>query len=272
MIIEENISHIDGLKIHYQTAGDPKRQPLVFVHGWGVHVSGPLGLDSVIAALAEHFYVVAPEMPGFMRSEPPKEVWGKIDFAHFLSKILAPLALHNPIIMGQSFGGGVVTEYAKYYPENIKALILVDAVLRDRRENWYLKLRHLVSPVSRAFARSRLIPPIMKRLLLFTVQGVPSHMARNVSLGDYEVMTSIAGSPKYNVTVDYTKLPMPLILVWGDRDTFVTPIQRAREIHAEVSGSKLIIVPGPHTILYKKPRMVVERIMSELNLTRPLNG
>src|SRR3989344_7259663 len=111
---------IDDLEIYYRTAGSPEKQHLIFLHGWAARLDGPLGGDKVILELSKYFYVIAPEHPGLMRSMPPKEIWGLDDYAHALIKLLKPLNLVRPIIMGQSFGGGVATAYAKLYPEEIK--------------------------------------------------------------------------------------------------------------------------------------------------------
>lgn len=66
------------------------------------------------------------------------------------------------------------------------------------------------------------------------------------------------------LSLNYGDISVPFLLVWGNRDTWNTPIQRAREIHQEVSGSELIVVPGTHTVLYQRPQEVVDLIVSKL--------
>jgi len=135
----EHKTIVDGLEVYYRTVGNATKQHLVFLHGWGARSKGPLGSNKVILELSKYFYIVAPEHPGLVRSTPPQEIWGFDEFAHSLHKLLRPLNLQHPIVMGQSFGGGVASAYAKLYPEEIRTLILVDSVTNRRTYNLYRK-------------------------------------------------------------------------------------------------------------------------------------
>lgn len=52
--------------------------------------------------------------------------------------------------------------------------------------------------------------------------------------------------------------------IWGKRDTIVTPLKRAEEIHQEVKDSQLLLVDGGHTVLYQKPNEVVKLIVNSI--------
>lgn len=263
MIIDHKIV-IDGLKIYYRTAGNPENRHLVFLHGWAARLSGSLGNDKVIFELSKYFYVVAPEHPGLIRSEPPKEIWGLDDYAHALNKLLNSLDLKNPIVMGQSFGGGVATAYAKNYPNGIKILILVDAITTKQKYNFPQKLKFFWWPLFSFLVKSKWVPLALKKLVISISLGVPIKMIERFNVKNYSVMGEIPLSERYYLKLDYKLLPMPLFLVWGDRDTWVTPIQRAKEIHNEVGNSKLLILKGPHTILYKNPKYALGEIIKLL--------
>lgn len=134
-MLTDHKTSIDGTIVYYRAGGDPAKPHLIFFNGWGARLNGIFGSDKVIEELSKHFYVVSPELPGFMRSEPPKEVWKVDDFATFIYKLLQPLNLENPVVMGQSFGGGVAALYTMNFVRKAKCLILVDAVLAGRIEN-----------------------------------------------------------------------------------------------------------------------------------------
>ena len=255
---------IDGLEIYYRTSGNPENQHLVFLHGWAARLDGSLGCDKVIFELAKYFYVVAAEHPGLIRSTPPKAIWGMDDFAHILNKLLTPLNLKNPIVMGQSFGGGVATAYAKLYPQEIRFLILVDAITTKRKRNFFQKLKFIWWPAFSFLVKSKWIPLTLKKVLINISLGVPTKMISKLNAESYSVMGEIPLSERYYLNLDYKSLAMPLFLIWGDRDTWVTPVQRAKEIHSEVKESKLLILKGPHTILYKNPKYAVGEIIKLL--------
>ena len=51
-------------------------------------------------------------------------------------------------------------------------------------------------------------------------------------------------------------------MIWGSKDTYVTPIERAKEIHAEIPKSKLAIIDGGgHLALYTHTDQAVSEIV-----------
>lgn len=266
VLIQTHTAVLDNLTVYYRTAGDSTKPPLVFLHGWGGRLDGRCGTDAVIAALAKDFYVVAPEHPGFIRSQAPTELWSYEEYANALHTLLIPLRLQKPIVMGQSFGGGIATAYAAQYPKNIGGVVLVDAVMTNRPYNRFMRIKHIWDALSVPIMESKLVPVFLKRTMAHLWLGAPFSLLDSQDLRKKAIMWKI---DKYKdiekpLDVDYTKLPTPLILVWGEGDTFMTPLARAREIHAQVPASQLIIVPGSHTVLYQRPNEIVPLITSKL--------
>lgn len=266
-MIQTHRMKIDGLKVYYRTAGNFKKQSIIFLHGWGARMSAPLGLgtDRVISELARHFYVVAPELPGLIRSQPPKKVLNMEDYSRLIHRLVKSLKLKKSIIMGQSWGGGISATYASLYPNNSRILILVDAKTGKRKDNFYLKLANFWYFVFPKIIGSSCVPIFIKKLLITAYLGTPSeNISKNVK--QYAIMSEINRYADKQMEVNYAKLKMPLLLVWGDRDTWVTPVESAREINRKVKGSKMIIVKGGHTVLYQKPKEVVDLIVKNLPL------
>jgi len=265
--IEDHVDQSTGLLVYYRTAGDPAKQPAVFLHGWGARTDGRCGIDGVIAALVEHgFYVVAPEHPGLNRSDPPRELWSYGEYADALQKLLEPLALKKPIIMGQSFGGGIASSYAERYGSNIRSLVLIDAVVSGRPVNFAMRMKHRWDNFAYNALASPSFPPSLKKRIVRLYLGVTSDMIdeKRVAHGAQMMLIDKHKDLEDPLDVDYRALPFPLILVWGDKDTWNTPMRRAREIHKEVEGSKLIVVPGTHTVLYQRPQEVIDLIVHSL--------
>ncbi|MDP3794963.1 MAG: alpha/beta hydrolase [bacterium] len=260
----EQRTKIDGYTAYWRTAGDPRKQHLIFFNGWGARLDGFLGSHRVIAELAKYFYVVSPELPGFMRSDPPETVWTVEDFAHFARKVLLPLNIQNPVIMGQSFGGGIAALYAKFYGEGARCLILVDAVLSGRRQNWYFRLRYWMPTLAR-LVNAPFVPVFLQRCIWSAYLGVPHAVLKRRNVRDYMVMAQFQASQHCIPDVDYRKLSMPLLLVWGDRDTWVSDMARAKQVHDEVPNSAFVVVKGPHTVLYRRPEYVINEIIGGLN-------
>jgi pimeloyl-ACP methyl ester carboxylesterase len=59
---------VDGLSIFYREAGDPSNPTLVLLHGFP---SSSVMFRDLIPRLADRFHLIAPDYPGFGRSDSP---------------------------------------------------------------------------------------------------------------------------------------------------------------------------------------------------------
>lgn len=267
MQVEDHKITVNNIETYYQTAGDSSKPTILFMHGWGARKNNVCskGKKRVISELAQYFSVVAPELPGLVRTTPPSEKWGAEEYAKFVHAFLASLEIEKSIVMGQSFGGGVASTYASLYPENTSGLILVDASQAKRPENFYYRLRFKWKPIFDTVVGSKYVPLFIKKIMMSPWLGTPwNHINSHEVAAKYLVMTDI--ETQYKVKTDYKTLKMPVLLIWGSKDTSVTPLERAKEIHAEIPQSKLAIIDGGgHLALYTHTQEAVNEIGEWVN-------
>jgi pimeloyl-ACP methyl ester carboxylesterase len=72
--------------------------------------------------------VVAPDLPGFGRSDAPEREYSIAAFADDISRLCDRLSLQGPAIVGHSMGGAVALEVAAARPELCSALVLLDPI------------------------------------------------------------------------------------------------------------------------------------------------
>lgn len=265
--IETHKSTIDGLATFYKTAGDPKKPPLIFIDGWPMKFLNfkVTSSDQVITELAKYFYTVQPELAGLGPAEAPKEIWTFADRVKHLHKILQPLRLKSPIVMGQSFGGGVATYYANLYHNEVSVLILTDAITAYKQENFASTANEYGQKAYRSFLLSSFVPTQFKKWLINLINDVPYSYLAQYDLKNY------ANTVVYEKThlLDkeaYDAIDFPVLLIWGDKDTNLTPVSAAKELNQKMKNSKLIVVSGDHEVLAKRPKEVVQKIIQNLNL------
>jgi pimeloyl-ACP methyl ester carboxylesterase len=102
------------------------RTPLVFWHALGPCASGA-ELVELAPRLASHG--IAPfsvDGPGFGAS-PPATDYDLESLATLLHATIHELDLEQPVLMGHSWGGGVMTTLAALHPAETRALVLVDS-------------------------------------------------------------------------------------------------------------------------------------------------
>src|SRR5579885_769567 len=110
-----------GAKLHLRRAG--AGEPLLLLHG----PQGFAGLEPVVAALQQNFAVLAPDHPGFGRSDTFARIDDVADLAFFYLDLVAALGLARVHVVGHSLGGWIALEMAVRSTERIASLTLAAA-------------------------------------------------------------------------------------------------------------------------------------------------
>jgi pimeloyl-ACP methyl ester carboxylesterase len=80
---------------------------------------------------ASGHWVVSVDQRGHGASDKPEGGYGFAEVTADLKALIETLAMDQPIIAGQSWGGNVVLEFAARYPGHLAGLVLVDGGLID---------------------------------------------------------------------------------------------------------------------------------------------
>jgi 2-hydroxy-6-oxonona-2,4-dienedioate hydrolase len=107
--------------IHYNEAGDPAAPTVVLLHGSGPGATGWSNFKTNIEALAEHFHVIAPDMPGWGRSQAVTRE--ESDHARAAVELLDALDIDEAAFIGNSMGGITTLRLATEYPERVSLII-----------------------------------------------------------------------------------------------------------------------------------------------------
>ncbi len=106
---------------------DPIGSDIVLIHGLGSDASI---WEAVTPRLLLGFRVWAYEMPGH-GSTPPIQDATIATVADHLGRFLAEQGIHTPVLVGHGFGGMVAMTFAYDHPEQVRRLVLIDAVPRQ---------------------------------------------------------------------------------------------------------------------------------------------
>jgi pimeloyl-ACP methyl ester carboxylesterase len=115
---------IDGLKLRYLTAG--RGPAILLLHGYAEtsRMWRPL-----IPRLAEHFTVVAPDLPGIGGSDIPKDGLDMARAAGRMHALVKALGIGKAAVVGHDIGLMVAYAYAAQFPAETEKLVLMDAFL-----------------------------------------------------------------------------------------------------------------------------------------------
>ena len=118
-----NTIQIDDVKMFYRTAGQPDRPAVLLLHGFP---SASHMFRELMPLLAEKYYVVAPDFPGFGQTEAPSRSEFEYSFDH-LSKIVdkftEQIGLKEYAMYVFDYGAPIGYRLAMWHPERIRAIV-----------------------------------------------------------------------------------------------------------------------------------------------------
>lgn len=238
------MKHIEvvGSSIAYQQVGDG---PLVvLLHGG---LSDSREWRRQLDGLSDSFTVVAWDAPGCGRSSDPPRSFRMPDYADRLSTFIGALALGRPHVVGLSWGSVLALELYRRYPKLPVTLVLASAyagwtgslsadVVADRLEG---ALRDLELPPEE-FARSWIPSLFTDQASTQMVDEVVAMMSEFHPIGARAMLHSMAEADLHDV-LPYIEIPT--LLLYGEADVR-SPLLVAEELHAQIRGSKLVVIPG----------------------------
>jgi long-chain acyl-CoA synthetase len=170
---------------------------IVFIHGFGGYA---MQWRYQMHAFGDNYRVIAFDLRGHGRSDAPRSRYDMDELQSDFRVLLDKLEVRRPfILVGHSFGGAIVTEYAVHNPKEVERLVLVATS-----------------------GQYRLLPLIEFALKLpLTVVRPIRRMVRNQLAAEVHVLKNLYNNnmSHWNGWELFPKLQMPVMVIRGDRDT-----------------------------------------------------
>ena len=231
--MEKFLELTNGMRIKYDMIG--AGPAMILMHGWGCQSAT---LNSIASIAAEQHTVYNLDLPGFGKSDEPREVWGVDEYVGMLEEFVSKLGISKPIILGHSYGGRIGILYSS--KNEVDKLILVDAAgIKPRRSlKYYFKVY--------SFKTGK----VLTRLLLGEAKAAEriEAMRKKKGSSDYAnsspVMRAVM-SKSVNQDLKYAMpaIKAPTLLIWGENDT-ATPLADAKIMESLIPDVGLVSFPG----------------------------
>jgi len=241
---------VDGVRIHYQEAGDEKSPPIILIHGF---ISSSLLWSGVFLPLANAgFRVIAPDLPGYGYSEKPRT--GEYTFesqARAVLGLMDRLEIKKAIIAGASYGAAVAAAIALDHPKRVEKLVLIGAVTNDEAKKKLLlrisRLPLIGDILTPLFLGSRwVLRKRMQEMYRRTGTPIDEHMiaARHhllATANTHRAMIKTARRWSATRIERQASLIRPsTLLVWGDEDSHI-PLSQAYRLRDAIPHARLIV-------------------------------
>lgn len=265
---------VDGVRLHVLDKGNGP--PIVLLHGINSMMQD-FSL-SIMHGLTRHYRVVIPDRPGYGYSERPADrPWTPEAQAALIHALVERLGLHNPLILGHSFGTSLALSYAAAYPQETRGVVLVAGYYFPHLRADMLALAlpampvvgtlfcHTLGPVlawtvqrrviERVFAPNPITPNFRKFPIPLTLRPGPI----KASAEDMEFLRPWA----QRMQARYRSIRVPVSILSGSTDQVVDVNRQSTRLHREMPTSSLRILPGiGHMLHHVRPDEVLHAVGS----------
>jgi pimeloyl-ACP methyl ester carboxylesterase len=265
---EGQFLQVAGSRIHAVEMGLPagSAPDVVLIHGSN---GSTRDMSFRLApALADRYRVLMLDRPGLGYSDPIAKTPASLrNQASCLCTAAQMIGVERPIVLGQSYGGGVALAWALQHPDSLSALVSVSGVSHpwDGSLDLFYRLtaswpgQYLLVPMITAFVPDQTI----RRSLVdvFAPQPVPEGYVDHLGID----LTLRSGSLRANArqraqlfedikrqSQHYGRITAPAELIHGAADTTVGLKIHAERLAADLPNANLTVLPGvghmPHHV------------------------
>jgi pimeloyl-ACP methyl ester carboxylesterase len=258
---------IDGLKVFYREAGDPKNPAMVLLHGFP---SSSHMYRNLMEKLQDKFYLIAPDYPGFGNTDAPSPAKFAYTFdklSEIVEKLLVALGVKKFTMFIQDYGSPVGFRIAVRHPGWIQAIVsqngnayeegftgvwdaLRTALWKNRSPETEAPLANFFTPegvkwiYSEGTRNPQRISPDNWNMDLFFL-GRPENHRIQIDLF-YDYRTNVGQYPRWHEYL--RKNQPPTLLVWGANDPIFTQ-EGGRAFLRDVKDAELHMLDTGHFAL-----------------------
>ena len=265
--------NVQDKNIHCRIWNDAPDAPgLLFVHGHAAHARW---WDFIAPSFADNYRVAAMDMSGNGDSDH-RDKYSAGQFAEEIAQVSKTLS-PNTTVVAHSFGGSMARIAAHYYPESLKALVLVDSVISPTRRETKVPepvpapRERLYDSLEKAAKRFRLRPP-QPRPAAYIQDYIARHSVKQISPASYVFKLDTQVFEK--MWPEATKLPdgvtmvkslrVPCAYIYGKQSRFCPPevIPMLEELF---SNDRLMgIDDAYHHVFLDQPLRFIEALKTTL--------
>jgi pimeloyl-ACP methyl ester carboxylesterase len=220
---------IAGRRVNVVDTGGDK-PALLFLHGLGGLWQN--WLLNIPAFMGTH-RVIAPDLPGFGRSEMPSGRISIQGYARVVDELCRTLGIESVVMVGNSMGGFVGAELALAFPTRVSRLVLVSAaglsVDQMMKEPLLTLARIWAMTATRTGARA---DPVvrrarLRRVAMQTVVRYPEKLSIPLTAelvagaGTKGFVGGLDAILSYKIRERLSEVEAPTLIVWGRNDILV---------------------------------------------------
>jgi pimeloyl-ACP methyl ester carboxylesterase len=274
-------AEVDGLNVFYREAGAADAPTLLLLHGFP---SSSHMFRDLIPLLADEFHLVAPDLPGFGRSDMPARGSFEYTFdhlAHVIDRFTEVLELDPFSIYVFDYGAPVGFRIAAAHPDRITAIVTQNgnAYTEGLSDGWspVQAFWKDPSPANRDAVRSMVQPETTIWQYTHGVDDLTKVSPDGYGLDNFYLARPGADEIQLDLLLNYasnleaypawqeyfrTSQP-PLLAVWGSNDPFFIP-PGAEAFKRDIPDADVRFLPTGHFALETHADEIADAIIGFL--------
>lgn len=245
--------------------------------------------DTMAAALAPRFELVAPDLRGRGLSEMPAQGYDVEQHVRDIAAVIENLGIRRPVVMGHSLGALIALAYATRRPEQTAGLVLIDGAGSLTGEQWQNVLTGIKPALDRLgnvfpsfddyTARLKQAPflqpwsDVLERYFRYEIEEVPGGVRSRVQ--PEPIRQEIENLKKTDAATYYPLVQCPVLILQATDGTLspadrVLPESAVRQMLAEIPEARCVPLSGTnHYSILFQPNLArddaIDRFLTELN-------
>jgi pimeloyl-ACP methyl ester carboxylesterase len=269
--------NVQGHRLHAQTLGDPTADPtgapLVLVHGFLLSGHTYL-LPWARAELAPKRSLILPDSLGYGFSEritTPGEHYTLRSYARDLVGILDALGIDKVDLAGHSWGGVLVTQFARDYPQRVRRLVIIDGAFFFPEPKAIEKIIQMPLGIGRGVAWHMVAGgPVSYSSLVCRRQpaceGAPTMRIKDSTEALRAAMyTSRTTDGMKAIEAELGHVATPTLVLWGENDPIV-PVATGERLARELPSARLVVIKNTlHAPWLQDPKETAKQLLGFVN-------
>lgn len=273
--IVSDTSEVEGLKLHYLTAGHGA--PLILLHGY---TQTSRMWKPIIPLLAEKFTVIAPDLPGIGDSEIPADGLDMQTSAIRIHALAKSLGVERAKVVGHDIGLMVAYAYAARFPAEVEKLVVMDAFLPgvagwetayNNPGIWHFRFN---GPTPEALVRGRertYFEHFWNDFAADKMRSVPEADRRTYTAAyarpgrmraGWAYFVSFQRAAKDFAQLSHTKLTIPVLVIGGEKSMGELLAQQMKRVASDVTV--VVLKDTGHWVLEERPMETTEALVKFL--------